>query len=581
MSTVFWGKTSFAEQQALFATQAFYCLLMITVGPGAVLVGWWLHRMLRWQHYLLLTPVGAVWTNWWWQWVAHQPVSPIEKVEWWWAGALLSSPLVALVLRGWNVVSNFLRPKDIQDHLEEQKAELQRKEAALRRSASSTIDQASPQTPGMLTLGRFISAEMLPQELGVRRNQNWVQVEERLLDQHMLIIGTTGAGKSETLKRLVVETLQASDRDIFFVDGKGDIQLALEIAQLVYNKTQAAVPLFSLGNNHQSCVYHGFRGERMDIYNRLAGLVGVEEATDNGRYYANINRNILQLVCYAPGGPPRSFDELEERLTLDWLRNAYQGNPRKLAKIARLEAEPKKLDGLLEDLDSTLTDLSELVGEEGFVLEESRGAIFSLRTLSVGDTARRFLGFLMEDLKDFAGKRQQRPGLLIIDEFGAFQTDQVVALLTLARSARLGIVLAAQDVASLGKEEQQRQLILANTRTKLLMATDFPEDVAQLAGTKLQIEAGLQLDEGQATGMGTARVQHTFRVDMNEVGQLQPGEGFLIRQRHAVKFRVKEVKNIRVTDQALAQIAKKPRVHSTIVYVAPRPAASNIRDLEP
>lgn len=580
MSTVFWGKISFAEQQAWFATQAFYGLLLILVGPGAVVAGWWLRRMLKGLHYLSLTPLGMLWLGFWWQWVAQRAASPLERVEWWWVGATLASPLIAFVLQGWSIVADFLRPRDIQDHLEEQRAALRRKEAELSRSAAATIGQQAPTTPGMLSLGRFISAELLPKDLGISRAHNWVQLEERVLDQHLLIIGTTGAGKSETLKRLVVETLQASDRDIFFVDGKGDLTLALEIAQLMFDKTQVPVPLFSLGNNHQGCVYHGFRGDRMDIYNRLAALVGVEEADGNARYFADISRDILQLVCYAPEGPPRSFEALQERLTPEWLRSAYREHPLELESIAGL-ATDNKLDGLLVRLRPLIRDFAPLVGEEGFVLEESRGAIFSLRTLSVGDSARRLLGFLMEDLKDFAGKRQQRPGLLIVDEFGAFQTEQVVALLTLARSARLGVVLAAQDVASLGKEEQQRQLILANTRTKLLMATDFPEDVAQLAGTKLQIEAGLQLDDGQATGMGTGRVQHAFRVDMNEVGQLQSGEGFLIRQRHAVKLRVKPVSGITVHDAALARIAKKPYVRTTTVYQAPRPTAQNVADLKP
>jgi hypothetical protein len=254
--------------------------------------------------------------------------------------------------------------------------------------------------------------------------------------------------------------------------------------------------------------------------------------------------------------------------------SVYHDQPEELETIAGLERDKEKLDGLLVRLRPLIRDFASLVGEEGFALEESRGAIFSLRTLSVGDTARRFL-------MDFAGKRQQRPGLLIIDEFGAFQNEQILALLTLARSAQLGVVLAAQDVASLGKEEQQRQLILANTRTKFLMATDFPEEVAMLAGTMLRIEVGLQLDDGQATGMGTGRVQHTFKVDMNEVSQLQAGEGFLIRQRHAVKFKVNEVKDISVTDGSLARIAKKPYVRTTTIYQTPRSTSSILRDLKP
>jgi len=128
----------------------------------------------------------------------------------------------------------------------------------------------------------------------------------------------------------------------------------------------------------------------------------------------------------------------------------------------------------------------------------------------------------------------------------------------MARSVELGVILATQDVANLGKDEQTKRLILANTRTKLLMASDFPEEVAQLAGTIYQIEASIQHEEGLATGMGSARVQHAFRVDMNEAAQLLPGETFLIRQRNAVKVRIKSIGTIAVSDQALAKIEKSP-----------------------
>ena len=100
MSTVFWGKTSFAEQQAQFAMQAFYGLLLLYTGPVALLAGWWLRRVLRWQQYLVLTPLGLVWVRWWWHWLAEQSLSPTAWVEWWWGGLVVASPVVALVLQG-------------------------------------------------------------------------------------------------------------------------------------------------------------------------------------------------------------------------------------------------------------------------------------------------------------------------------------------------------------------------------------------------------------------------------------------------------------------------------------------------
>jgi hypothetical protein len=152
-------------------------------------------------------------------------------------------------------------------------------------------------------------------------------------------------------------------------------------------------------------------------------------------------------------------------------------------------------------------------------------------------------------LKDFVGKRQRRPAVLVIDEFGQFSNDNVISLLTLARSSRLGVILATQDTASL-KDEDVRKLVLANTRTKILMASDFPEEVGELAGTMFQIESSMQHEDGDMTGTGSARMQHAFKIDMNEAGKLQPGEAFIIRQRHVVKVKVQAVGTVeRIPEQ--------------------------------
>jgi len=246
----------------------------------------------------------------------------------------------------------------------------------------------------------------------------------------------------------------------------------------------------------------------------------------------------LQLVCYAPNGAPRNFEELRTRLNKSWLLKAYEHDLDEYEAIQELDE--KNLHGLVHRIRPLAREFSPSIGDEGFSLEETACAIFSLRVQSVGDTAQRFLDFLVEDLKDFIGKRQKEPSILIIDEFGQFSNSNITALLSLARSSKLAVILATQDVASL-KDEKTKKLVLANTRTKLLMASDFPEDVAQLAGTVFQIEASTQIMNGDATGMGSARTQHAFKIDMNEAGKLSAGEAFLIRQRHVAKLKVRRI----------------------------------------
>jgi hypothetical protein len=550
----FTTRTSKAAEQAFQLQLVFYAIFLLVAGPLALLVSWLLSRQrIRLAYLVLFAVLAALWA---WFLILHIPQwaqSLQSALFLWWGGLVLAAPLGAVVLQGWNKMFDFLRPRDLHEHLEEQQRYLESKNEQLSRQSELYQGDLDSQ-PQYLNIGLFMKGDMFPDYLGIIRKGAGIYLNEQILSQHLLIIGTTGAGKSETLKRLIWETLQATDRDVFFIDGKGDVQLGREVAQLIFAARGEPVPIFKLGFDETGAVYHGFRGQPVDIYNRLCALVGVEDATGDAQYYADVNRDILQLLCHAPGGPPRSFEQVRERLSPDWLLDAYREDPIEYETIKGMDEQ--YWQSLAVRIRPLVREFAPVIGEEGFVLEESRGAVFSLRTQSVGDTSRRLLRFLVEDIKDFIGKRQERPALLIVDEFGVFNNQNIVSILTLARSANLGVVLATQDVVSLG-EEQVRRLILANTRTKLLMATDFPEEVAELAGTIYQIEASIQHQDGEATGMGSARVQHAFRVDMNEAGRLQAGEAFLIRQRHAAKLRVKQIGNVVVEDEAVATFKKK------------------------
>lgn len=509
------------------------------VGSGVALGSGW-YRWI-WPHVQGLTETllaslqhGLQWGSWEYEsmlvlgavWVLSIPLIPI--------GGVVMGALDKL----WEV---FLKPKTLDEQLKAEQQKLEWHEQRLSKRARRAEQTPPAPMAGLLQLGPEVRGDQFPPEMGVHRVKRWLALEERLLDEHLFVLGTTGAGKTETLKRLVYEVLHRTGRDVFLVDGKGEEQLAADIRAMTFDAGRGAAPIFRMGGTKRGAVYDGFRGAPQDIYNRLAAMIGVAEAEGDAQYYADINRDLLQLVCYAPEGPPRRFEDVRERLDLTWLKQAWQHDPIESKTVLTLT--DRELDGLRRRLRPLAREFAPLVGPEGFALEETGCAIFSIRTQSVSDTAARFLRFLIEDLKDFTGKRQVRPGLLIIDEFGAFGNDNVIALLTQARSAQMGVILATQDLATLG-DQLTTQKILSCTRTKLLMVSDFAEEMAKLAGTKYQAESSIQHEEGAPTGMGSVRIQHAFKIDPNEVASLRPGEGFLIRQRRQAKLRTALVEEI-------------------------------------
>ena len=230
-------------------------------------------------------------------------------------------PIATLVIHGVAMFSKFSKPKSLEQQLEERKKAEEERQRKL--SASAERRSEVGEEKAFIRLGAKVRGQEFPPHLGIYHKNDWIVLSEDVLDQHLFVLGTTGSGKSETIKRLVYEILTATDRNIYLVDGKGDEKLAADIRGLAHEHGRGKAPIFKLGFDKAGAVYDGFRGQATDVYNRLCALIGTSEAEGDAQYYADINRDLLQLICYAEGGPPRSFEELRERLSKQWLEQSY------------------------------------------------------------------------------------------------------------------------------------------------------------------------------------------------------------------------------------------------------------------
>lgn len=459
-----------------------------------------------------------------------------------WLGAVALVPSGALVMSGSDRLLAWTRPAPLADRWRDRV----REDAAARADAEAAAGPLGelPAAPaGVVRLGRLIGTSSFRPDAGVWRRSPWIGLEETSLDHHALVVGMTGFGKTEILKRLVAEVLEnLPERDVFVVDGRGEPKFEGAVQDLAWHHRGIRAHVCRLGTGRAGERYDAFRGDADAVYNRLLALVEVDRLEGNALYYGRMIRDVFGLACKAPdrGGPPRSFAALRERLTFAWLDAAWAHDPIERATVAGYK---RRLPDVLTHLNSLARDLGPLVGPDGFALDDARVAVFSLRTMSAKDTAQGFLRLLVEDIKDWSGRRQQRPALLVVDEFAAFGLSNVIDLLNQARSAKLGIVLATQSVSGLG-EESLRDQIFGVTGTKLLLRTEQPEEIAALAGTVDQPEASFNYREGEMSQEGVVRFQQTFQVHPNEVGRLRRGECFLIRGRESAKLKVRAVEAV-------------------------------------
>ena len=249
--------------------------------------------------------------------------------------------------------SHFSKPKSLQEQLADKK----------RRGTAQGLGSGDGPAgvADWLCLGKKIHGDLMPAHLGLRYQEGWLYLAENMLDQHIFLMGATGAGKSETIKRLVQEILTHTDRDIYFVDGKGDKQLAIDIRSLAYQHNRGLPPVFKLGFDEPGAIYDGFRGQAGDIYNRLLALTGVTEMEGDSRYYADIMRSVLQYVCKMPGGPPRNFEEVLARINKPTLVEAYRDDRRRLDRINRIKEED--IQGLYYRLIPLIEDFRPVLGK--------------------------------------------------------------------------------------------------------------------------------------------------------------------------------------------------------------------------
>jgi hypothetical protein len=371
----------------------------------------------------------------------------------------------------------------------------------------------------------FVIARRVGGERALPVDAGLVLLSPERLCRHLLVVGSTGSGKTETLLRLAWAVARCSDAPVFYLDGKGDRENAERFAGLMANAGRR-VHVFP------SESVDGWRGASHEVHGRLMAVV--DYASEGpAAWYRDVAKNALRLACEHPDGPPRSSGQLLSRLDLDHLAAVHPGSSALTALTGpqvnqvrlRYEAFFGQARGALDG---------------GWSWEDSASAYLLLDTLTLREEAAGLARFLFEDFAHYFTTRKPRDqfALMIVDEFSALaSTSGMAARVEQARGFNTGLVLAPQVVAGMG-ESVEAERILGSVETVLCHRLNAPEEIVALAGTRQAIEYSSHYADAGPTGEGTTRIQHQFKIDPNRVRSLAPGAAYVINRGRAMKVSV-------------------------------------------
>lgn len=387
--------------------------------------------------------------------------------------------------------------------------------------------------------------------IGVSEGCAAVILTDAQANHHVMVIGATGSGKSTALRNLIASAV-ARGHAVLVIDGKGSDELRRRVQDIAAKHGRDFRAFTFRGGHHWNPCKHG---DPTHLRDTVASLWRSENL-----YYQSITTHWLGTITQALAAAGvsatlrglkelsnpdfKALDALLRRIPdsalSDRLRAPFlhpdEGTKSGIAgvghRLGRLTETP--VGSGLEPADDPALELDLL---ECATADGGPIGYFSLDSMQYPEAARDVGALVMQELQAVASellaRGNTRPVYLVIDEFSAFQTDQILTLLNKGRESGLHCVLATQDLADLERTGGRTAVaqIVANTAIKLVLRIDSRQTAEMLAST-LGTRPGWQKQHrtagGAATGEATARMEEQAWLDPSVLMQQSPGEATLI-----------------------------------------------------
>ncbi len=375
--------------------------------------------------------------------------------------------------------------------------------------------------------------------LGVSRHTGrYVTMPDRDINQVVLVLGTTGGGKTITLRRFYQRAL-TKGYPLIIVDGKPD-EANIQYLEKLAEKNGRPFFGFNCANNRH------YDPLALGGYTELKDKVVCLKDEWSSDYYRSIAEDYLQTTFQVllKAGGRLDLNRVVECLVyknLVALVNTTQ-DKELMKRVEQLKNyEMKDITGLQAHLDILINSelgkffekdestfsLSDVISQNGVVY-------FALPALRFPSFSKLLGKLVINDIKTVVDRHNngERPIFTIFDEFSVFAGEQVLNLVNMGRGKGVHAIFGTQGLGDLGRIDVNfKNQVLNCTNTLIchrLNDQESAEEVSSWIGTRetFTVTAQLNAQEG-GTGMGTVKRNREFIVHPDAIKQgLKVGEVF-------------------------------------------------------
>lgn len=321
--------------------------------------------------------------------------------------------------------------------------------------------------------------------LGYSTN-GWLQIDDRALSGHLVVVGDTGSGKTTLLKRLALASARQSRGLTIVMDCKGGPNARYEGAAWMEQAVRTGADPTRCHVWPYTTALNMWLMEADDLIETLQGMI---ESGGNA-HYDELRKLAVRMAVKASICPPDGRTFLK-RLDKAWLERGLGTDSPYYSAMKYLTARTGSAPAPIEDVRAKYTNLFEELGgglENGRTLDDVDVLWCSVAGTRRAEVAKAQANAIVQMVIDALAKDKagDRPITLIIDEFSAV-SEGVDLSKVVERLRSLGgrVIVAAQSWEGLGPSDGSRsRLVAACSGGLMLMRTCHPSPFARFMGTQ-------------------------------------------------------------------------------------------------